>query len=227
MSQHLLRMSTCRKVEHPAPQAGELDQEQGKNTPDSLPCPPVSSRHLHQEPSPQDRRQETRRPRVQGSAPGQGTGGRARKGGQDRASATSHPQPVCLSAVVVFRVPTLDEKGCSGPAVVGEASAQAPSAQGAPTDVHPRWGRLPSSTPSLLTLLCDPRARRSLLRLTCLSLPSGSTPCSPALEGFLPGPVDPGGARSRGRTPGGVGSHLICLHAFLRGPFPQGYICLL
>lgn len=63
---------------------------------------------------PQDRRQETRRPRVQGSAPGQGTGGRARKGGQDRASAASHPQPVCLSAAVVFRVPILDEKGCSG-----------------------------------------------------------------------------------------------------------------
>ena len=148
-------------------------------------------------------------------------------------SATFHPQPICLSAVVIFcpECPPWMRRAAPGlvdtPAVAGEASAQAPSAQGAPADLHPHRGCLPSSTPSLLTLLCDPRAWRSLLRLTCLSPTAGSTACSPALEGFPPGPEDPGGALSRGHTPGGAGSRLISLHAFLRGPFPQGYVCLL
>ena len=78
----------------------------------------------------------------------------------------------CLSAVVIFcpECPPWMRRAAPGlvdtPAVAGEASAQAPSTQGAPADLHPHWGGLPSSTPSLLTLLCDPRARRSLLRLT-------------------------------------------------------------
>ena len=111
-----LRMSTCRKGEHSTPQAGELDQEQGKNTPDSLPCPPVSSRHLHQEPSP---------PRTGGRRPSD-PGSRGLPQGREQAAgpgrvARTECQPPPIHSLLSFccghllsRVPTLDEKGCSG-----------------------------------------------------------------------------------------------------------------
>lgn len=99
-----LHMSNRRKAEHTPPLRLESwTRSRGRIS--LTACPALlspagtSTKSL---PPTQDGRQETRQPRVRGPAAGQGTGGRARKGGQDRAAATSHPQSVCPSAVVVF-----------------------------------------------------------------------------------------------------------------------------